>query len=125
MLKKYHVQDLGFDLTAAEAGVASFTGHVVQVYALDDPSGVATLIFSNNKAVKGKVLVNNGFTVSGTAQDSNNPNAPVNIRVTVDGTTLPGAPTFTEGTTHAFSVAIPGLTPGKHTIAVLRQRNGR
>ncbi len=118
LLKKYKVQDLGFDLTAAEAGVASFTGHDIEVYAIDAPSGAATLIFSNNKLAKGKVLVNDGFTVSGTAVDSNNANTPVNITVTVDGTTLSGTPVLTNATSHAFSVAIPGLTPGKHTISV-------
>jgi hypothetical protein len=119
--KKYHVDNLGFDVTG------DFAGHVIEVYALDAPTGDPVLIYSNNRLPKGKVEVNNGLTVSGYAQDPNNPAASINVRVDIDGVTLTTVPASGErddltgllgSANHGFSVTIPGLTPGKHTIAV-------
>ena len=124
--KKFKVTNnatFGFNLTG------SFLGHVVEVWGIDQPSGTASLLFTNNKLPKGKVEVNDGFTVKGWAQDPDNPTASINIRVDIDGVTLAGTPTpanverqdlvnLLGSADHGFLVTIPGLTPGKHTIAV-------
>jgi hypothetical protein len=109
---------LGFDLPG------SYVGHVVEVYGTDTPTGSLTLLFSNNHKPVGKVEVNNGVVVSGWALDPDSGANPINVLVKVDGVTLAGTPTAANlnhaGSVngHGFSVAIPGLTPGKHTVAV-------
>ncbi len=123
--KKYHsgTVTLGFSETG------SFTGHVVQVYAIDQPSSDPVLIYSNDKKPTGKVTVNNGFTVSGWAFDADAGSTPTEVEVKVDGVVLNGTPELADtldaavpkslgSTDHGFSIAIPGLTPGKHTISI-------
>jgi hypothetical protein len=123
LTKKYHVDNLGFDITG------DFANHVVEVYAIDATSGQAKLLFTNNLPPKGKVEACDGFTVSGYAWDPNDPAAAVNIKVTIDGVTLSGTPrpandtradltTLIGSANHGFTVTIPGLTPGKHTVRV-------
>jgi hypothetical protein len=119
----FHQSNLGFDVSG------SYAGHVVEVYAIDQPSGKAVLIYTNNHAPKGWVDINNGFKVAGWAYDPDDPTAHVNIRVVIDGvamsstdasadvprsdlTSLIGSPD------HGYAVDVPGLTPGRHVIAV-------
>ncbi len=119
----FHQSNLGFDVSG------SYAGHVVEVYAIDQPSGKPVLIYTNNHAPKGYVEINNGFKVAGWAYDPDDTSAHVNIRVVIDGvamsntltpadvsrsdlTSLIGSPD------HGFAIDVPGLTPGKHLIAV-------
>lgn len=113
----------GFDVTG------DFSNKVVEVYAYDSPSNTARLIYSNNKKVKGFVDTNNGVKVAGWAFDPDDTSAHVKIRVLVDNVPLSGTDATADisrngleavaGTPdHAFSIDLPGLTPGKHLIAV-------
>ena len=119
----YHVNNTGFLATG------SFTGHVVEIYAMDAPSNQATLIYSNNHLPTGSLDVASGFFVYGWARDIDNPTASINVRVDIDGQTLGGTPTLANvsrsdltiplgSANHGFNIAIPGLTPGTHTIQV-------
>lgn len=121
---KFHTGNatLGFSETG------SFLGHVVEVYAIDQPSDTPVLIYSNNKKPIGKVTVNDGFTVAGYAFDPNSGATPIDVEVEIDGQLL-GSPTLANtvnaslqktlgSTDHGFSITIPGLTPGKHVISV-------
>lgn len=121
--KKCNTNLLGFDISGA------FAGHVVELYAIDAPSGTAKLLYVKNTKPVGKLEVDNGYTVSGWAVDPDNKAASINVSVVIDGVALPGTPTLANGNrpdllgkygsaNHGFSIAIPGLTPGKHTIAV-------
>lgn len=120
---RYNTSLLGFDLPG------NYAGHVVELYAYDAPTGTPRLMYTNNKKPIGKVEVNDGYTVSGWALDPDNPAAAISIRVDIDGVTLSGTPTTASlsrpdlvakygSAGHGFSVTIPGLTPGAHTIAV-------
>mgnify|MGYP001599117447 CR=1 FL=1 len=114
---------VGFDVSG------NFAGKVVEVYVLDNPSNIGRLVYTNNRPPKGHVDVNNGYTVAGWAFDPDDTTAHVNIRVLVDGVKL--SETDTAAATsrsdltsvagspdHGYSITIPGLTPGKHLIAV-------
>jgi hypothetical protein len=119
----YGVSNAGFDITG------SFSGKVIEVYAIDSPSDQATLIYTNNRTPVGSVDVSDGFTVAGWVVDPDNQAASGRIRVDIDGVTLIGSP-FTASltrndlqavygsTNHGYNVTIPGLTPGDHTIDV-------
>jgi hypothetical protein len=119
----YTVTNAGFDIAG------SFAGKVVEVYGIDSDSNQAFLIYTNNKTAVGSVDFSDGFTVAGWALDPDSTSASSQIRVDVDGVTLPGHPVSASGTrndlvpiygsaNHGYSVTIPGLTPGEHTIAV-------
>jgi len=121
--RHFNTRVLGFDVAG------DFAGHVVELYAFDTPSGQAKLIYSSNHKPVGRVEVNDGFVVSGWAVDPDDKAAAISIRVDVDGVTLAGTPVLANGerldlvkawssADHGFSVAIPGLTPGKHVVAV-------
>ena len=122
---KFHTGNapLGFTVSG------SFLGHVVEVYAIDAPSSTPVLLFTNNKKPTGKVTINDGFSVQGYAFDPNSGSTPIDVEVTVDGVLLSGTPSLANivnaslqktlgSTDHGFNIAIPGLTPGKHTINV-------
>jgi hypothetical protein len=113
----------GFDVAG------DFAGKVVEVYAYDSPSNNPRLIYTNNKKPKGYVDVNNGFKVSGWAFDPDDSSAHVKIRVLIDGVLLSDTDATADITRsdltavagspdHAYSIDLPGLTPGKHQIAV-------
>jgi hypothetical protein len=117
----YNTSMLGYDIAG------DYAGHVVELFAIDSRTNGAKLLYTNNKKPAGKVEVNDGFTVSGYAQDPDNPTASINVRVDIDGVTLTSSPanvnrpdltTKLGSGLHGFSVTIPGLTPGKHTISV-------
>lgn len=119
----YTVTNAGFDIAG------SFAGKVVEVYGIDSDSNQAFLIYTNNKTPVGSVDVSDGFTVAGWALDPDSSSSSSQIRVDIDGVTLPGHPVSASGTrndlvaihgsaNHGYTVTIPGLTPGEHTIAV-------
>jgi len=116
-------------LTLGFSQTGSFLGHVVEVYAIDAPSNTPVLLFTNNKKPTGKVTINDGFSVQGYAFDPNSGATPIDVEVTVDGVLLSGTPSLANinnaslqktlgSIDHGFNIAIPGLTPGKHTINV-------
>lgn len=113
--------NFGFDLTG------SYSGKTIDIYSIDAPSGEASLIYTNNKAVFGVVDVNNGSIVSGWAYDPDNPTAVVKVRVDIDG--VAGTPFDANATrndltpiigsaNHGFSLSLTTLSPGQHTVAV-------
>ncbi len=119
----YNTTTLGFDLSGA------YAGHVVELFALDAPTGAATLLYTNNTKPIGSVDVNNGSIVSGWVVDLDNKAAAINVYVEIDGVTLAGTPTPASNSrpdlagalgsaNHGFSINIPGLRPGSHTISV-------
>jgi hypothetical protein len=112
----------GFDIPG------SFAGHVVEVWAIDAPSGAKTLLYTNNTPPRGWVDVSDGYVIKGWAVDPDNPTASINVITRIDGITL-GSTTLAGDSrpdlinalgsaNHGFTVNIPGLTPGTHNISV-------
>lgn len=119
----YTVSTAGFDITG------SFSGKVVEVYAIDSPSNEAVLIYTNNKTPVGSVDISDGFKVAGWVLDPDDKSASSKIRVDIDGVPLIGGPFSASlarndlqavhgSANHGYNVTIPGLTPGEHTIDV-------
>jgi hypothetical protein len=112
----------GFDVSG------NYAGHVVEVFAIDAPSGVKTLLYTNNHPPTGWVDVSDGYTIKGWAQDPDNPTASINVITKIDGITLgtttlagdsrPDLVNALGSANHGFTVTIPGLNPGTHNISV-------
>ncbi len=115
-----------FDLSSLTPGL-----HKIDLYAADANNGISYLIGSRqvntNLLPAGWVDVNNGTTVSGWAADGNAGANSSQVRIVIDGNapvlatanrsrndliSLLGSPN------HGFSVTLPQLTAGAHTIAV-------
>jgi len=112
---------VGFDVTG------DFAGKVVEVYAYDAQSNTPVLIWTNNHPPKGAVTSGSGTTVSGWAVDPDDMNTPVQVQVFIDGQWLatttanisrPDVQAKAGAINVGFSVDIPGLRPGTHTITV-------
>lgn len=113
--------NIGFDVTG------DFAGKVVEVYAYDVSSQTPFLVWTNNHAPKGATPTITGFNVSGWAVDPDDVSTPINVEVDIDGVAMTTATANLDSVAYfkqagslsaGFSVDIPGLTPGKHTIAV-------
>ncbi|MCL2639634.1 MAG: hypothetical protein FWD53_02200 [Phycisphaerales bacterium] len=105
----------------------NFAGKVVEVYAYDSQSNIPVLIWTNNRLPKGAVTSGNGFNVSGWAVDPDDPSKPIQVQVFIDGVLLttttanlprPDVQSKAGALNVGFSVDIPGLYPGTHTITV-------
>jgi hypothetical protein len=112
---------IGFDVSG------DFAGKVVEVFALDSPSGQRVRLWTNNHVPRGAVNSITGTKITGWAVDADDPASPVSIRIDIDGQTLTTVTTSLPRTdvqakagalNVGFSVDIPGLTPGSHVIAV-------
>ena len=105
----------------------SFLGHVVDVYVQDIPSNTWVLFKSTGHAPVGNVELMNAHTVAGWAFDSDLGSAPTEVRVDIDG--VAGTPVDASNArsdlarifgsaNHGFSISLPALSPGAHTVAV-------
>jgi hypothetical protein len=112
---------IGFDVSG------NFAGKVVEVFALDNPSGQRVRIWTNNHNPRGAVNSITGTKVTGWAVDPDAPATPVSVRIDIDGETLTTVTASNPRTdvqakagalNVGFAVDIPGLTPGAHVIAV-------
>jgi len=118
-----------FNLGTIKAGI-----HRVDVYAVDSLTGALTLIgsetISSNRAATGAVETLNATTVSGWAFDADAGTAAIQIQYQIDDFApvfvtanvsrpdLVGTLGMAAGKNHGFSVALPQLTVGEHTIVV-------
>ncbi len=105
----------------------SYTGKVVEIYSIDDPSNTATRIWTNNQTPYGSLDFADSTIVFGWAFDPDAPEKAVNIRIDIDG--VAGTP-FAAGnvradlqsylgtSAHGFVKNFSDLTPGSHTASI-------
>lgn len=111
-----------------------FANKVVELYALDAPSGTATLMYSNNRAPQGWVDTLTTTQINGWALDLDQGAGSVQVRVDIDG--VAGTPVTADldrpdligpfgSSAHGFAINLPALTPGKHQVSVLASDFGQ
>jgi hypothetical protein len=113
------------------------TGSVVDVFAIDAPSGKKVLLFSNDRPSRGGVEVFNRNTIKGWVWDPDLGTAPVDVAVLVDGTivangtangndtTTPNLASLTGTANRQYSFNISSFVgAGTHNIMVLAKETG-
>lgn len=129
-LKRLGTGPFGFSITTP---VLPAGRHTVELFALDDngtPVSIGSRSFTLAHPVNQKPIGEVdpiSQTLTGWACDANSPDAPVNIKVTIDGKPLPivsaslNRPQLAaqfSSTDHGFSITLPALPSGDHRIRV-------
>jgi subtilisin family serine protease len=128
LMAKYGSANHGFsiDLPTLTAGF-----HTIDVYALDTTTNAPTLLGSRlintNVPATGFFDAFDGSTLKGWAIDPDSPTTSIQVQYAIDG----GAPILATANVnrpdltavfgsanHGFSITLPQLTPGKHTVSM-------
>lgn len=112
-------------------------GSVVDVFAIDAPSGARQLLFTNDRASRGAIETFNIATVKGWVWDPDLGTAPVDVTVLVDGAIVGTQTANTTDTTTANLATLTGtadrqysfniasfIGPGTHNVTVIARETG-